>query len=246
MNRRPLRIGLIGDQSADVAAHAAIPEALVHASSALGCRVTSRWLATDRLASAEDSPDDCDGLWCVPGSPYRSMEGALSAIRHARERPLPFLGTCGGFQHAVLEFARSLLGITDAEHAESTPEGEHLVITPLDCALVGVRGEIHLKAGSRAASSYGALRTSERYHCRFGLDGRYRDLLEAHGFRVTGEDGSVDGAQSSNHCGVRVLELSGHPFYVATLFQPELSSTPEQPAPIVLAFVRAVGSFRRT
>src|SRR5262245_2521484 len=103
MPRHPLRIGLIGDQSADVAAHAAIPQALAHASSQLGCRVTSRWLATDRLASTADSPDDCDGLWCVPGSPYRSLEGALKAIRHARERQLPFLGTCGGFQHAVIE-----------------------------------------------------------------------------------------------------------------------------------------------
>jgi CTP synthase (UTP-ammonia lyase) len=93
-----------------------------------------------------------DGLWCVPGSPYASMEGALNAIRQARESGLPFLGTCGGFQHALIEVARDLLGLADADHSESNPGGDVLLIDRLSCSLVGARGRLHVVAGSRLAA----------------------------------------------------------------------------------------------
>lgn len=98
-----LRIALVGDYSPQVTAHAAIPKALALVAEHLGCCVEPVWMATGRLdgnAAAELGP--FDGVWCVPASPYASMEGALAAIRFARETSRPFLGTCGGFQHAVL------------------------------------------------------------------------------------------------------------------------------------------------
>ncbi|MFO1401690.1 MAG: hypothetical protein U1F30_10855 [Steroidobacteraceae bacterium] len=115
-----LRIALIGERSDAVLAHRAIPLALARAAEGRGLRIEPVWLATDDPA-LQAAAASCDGLWCVPGSPYRSMDGALQAIRGVRERGLPFLGTCGGFQHALIEYARDVLGWSDAEHAETAP-----------------------------------------------------------------------------------------------------------------------------
>ena len=102
-------IGLIGDRSDSVLAHQAIPLALENAAETLGIAAAYEWVPTERIKSASRVAA-FDGLWCVPGSPYRSMEGALIAIRCAREGRIPFLGTCGGFQHAIVEYARNVLG----------------------------------------------------------------------------------------------------------------------------------------
>jgi len=103
--------------------------------------VHHEWVPTE-----ESTPDSrvagFDALWCVPASPYRSTEGALRPIRFAREHNVPFLGTCGGFQHAVLEYARNALGWTDASHAELTPGVGRHVISPLECSPVEVSGAV--------------------------------------------------------------------------------------------------------
>ena len=97
-----LNIGLIGDRDDDIVAHRAIPRALALAAEAAGIPVRFEWLPTKAITSPEPLTR-LDGLWCVPGSPYQNMDGALLGIRHARESGTPFLGTCGGFQHAVIE-----------------------------------------------------------------------------------------------------------------------------------------------
>src|SRR5262245_29707026 len=126
MKNPTVRIGLVGDYNEAVPAHQAIPRALVFAADALALTVQAEWLPTEEIR--EEQLTVFDGLWCVPASPYRSMEGALRAIRFAREQHRPFLGTCGGFQHAIVEYARSVLGWADAEHAETAPEAARPVI----------------------------------------------------------------------------------------------------------------------
>src|SRR5216684_9028330 len=117
-----VRIGLIGDFNPDVLAHIAIPEALTLAAREVECSVGEEWLPTALLErDSEKRLAAFDGLWVVPASPYESMEGALLAIRFARERGVPFLGTCGGFQHVLIEYARNALGIKEADHMESNP-----------------------------------------------------------------------------------------------------------------------------
>src|SRR5262245_50686636 len=97
-------IALIGDYDASVTAHQAIPLALKLAGERLDFPTSFEWVPTDQIESATRVAK-FDAVWCVPASPYRSTEGALTAIRFARETRLPYLGTCGGFQHAVLEYA---------------------------------------------------------------------------------------------------------------------------------------------
>jgi CTP synthase (UTP-ammonia lyase) len=226
---RTLEIGLIGDHDAAVTAHRAIPLALARAAEVLRVEVRHEWVATDSIA-AVDRVSRFDGLWCVPGSPYRSMEGALLAIRHARERGVPFLGTCGGFQHAVLEYARNVLGWADAAHAESAPDAARTVVAPLMCSLVEVSGPLRLLAGTRLAAAYGVDQATEEYHCSFGVDPRFRDQLVSGALRAAATDDQGD---------LRGIELDGHPFFVAVLFQPERAALHDRTPPLVTAFAAA-------
>jgi len=228
----PLRIGLIGDRDHAVVAHRAIPLALARASADLACPLDVEWVPTDEIPDASRVAA-FDALWCVPASPYRSMDGALCAIRHARETGRPFLGTCGGFQHAVVEYARHVLGWTDAEHAETAPDAARAVIVPLACSLVEASGRVRLRPGSRLAAAYGASEAEEGYHCSYGPDPAFRDAIAAGPLRVAAEDDAGD---------VRAVELDGHPFFVATLFQPERAALGGRTPPLVAAFVAAVAA----
>jgi CTP synthase (UTP-ammonia lyase) len=225
------RIGLIGDYLPSVRAHQAIPHALALAADDLGLDCACEWVGTDTLdARSEETLAPYDGLWCVPNSPYRSMEGALLAIQWAREHAVVFLGTCGGFQHTLIEYARYVLGLRQADHAEVHPDAEVAVIAPLACSLVDTAGTIRLLPGTQVAAIYGCTEVVEGYHCSYGLDPRYRAQLEASTLRVSGVD---------QDDGVRVVELEGHPFYLATLYQPELSAFTGAWHPLVRAFVAA-------
>ena len=224
-----IKIGLIGDFDESVPAHRAIPIALELASNSSGALIDVEWLPTDAIES-EDKLLEYHGLWCVPASPYRSMDGAIRAIRYAREQGRPFLGTCGGFQHAVIEYARNVLGWRDAEHAETAPEAELLVIAPLQCALVEETGSVRFSAGSRLRSAYGTDWSTEGYRCSYGLNTVFQTSLFAGPLKITARDPGGE---------VRGLELAGHPFFVLTLFQPERAALRGVLPPIVAAFVAA-------
>ena len=129
-------IALVGERDDAIVAHRGITQALALAGEAASLDVQATWVRTDAIRDAPRDLEACGGVWCVPGSPYASMAGALAAIRFARERPVPFLGTCGGFQHALVEYARSVLGAVDAEHAETAGVTRSAVIVPLECALL--------------------------------------------------------------------------------------------------------------
>lgn len=224
-----IRIALVGDYDERVPAHQAIPVALDRVAGETGIVVDSQWLATSQVRDGA-----ClmafDGIWCVPASPYRDMDGALTAIRFARERHVPFLGTCGGFQHAVLEYARNCLGWADAEHAETAPDSDRAIITPLSCSLVEAVASIRLLPGSRIANAYRTAEAQERYRCRYGL----RKELEGD---IFGGPLKVSGYDQNNE--VRAIELEGHPFFVATLFQPERAALHGSTPALVKAFVLA-------
>ncbi len=170
------------------------------------------------------------GIWCVPASPYASTAGALAAIRFARESGHPFLGTCGGFQHAVIEYARNVLDLAEADHAETNPAAAVLIIASLACSLVEVSQELTLVAGSRIERAYAQLRIHEAYHCNYGLN----RLLAARLW-----DGSLRPVAHDDAGEVRAVELTPHPFFVATLFQPERRALTGELPPLVRDFVAA-------
>ncbi|MFI7055838.1 hypothetical protein ACIBLB_27625 [Streptosporangium canum] len=219
------RIALVGDRSPSVQAHMRIPSLLEALRERDGLTLDAYWIPTTETEGLEGF----DGIWMLPGSPYRSEAGAVKAARTAREHGIPFLGTCGGFQHAVLEYARNVLGLPVA-HAENDPDADDFLLLPLACSLVGREEEVRLAPGSLVEKIIGAERSREKYLCGFGLNSGYLPVLEAGGLSFTGRDGT--GA-------VRALELPAHPFFLATLFQPELAGDGTRPHPIITAFASA-------
>src|SRR5216683_177668 len=170
---RTLRAALVGDFDPSVVAHLAIPKALNLASTQQGIEVQPVWVHTSSIFRVDAQFASFDGIWCVPASPYASTLGALAAIRYARERGRPFLGTCGGFQHALLEYARNVCGIAEAAHAETDPGAPLPLIAPLACSLVERSGEIVLAEGGQFRRAYGQAEITEGYHCSYGLNREY-------------------------------------------------------------------------
>jgi CTP synthase (UTP-ammonia lyase) len=233
-----LRIALVGDQRPDVLAHTAIPKALEIAAESIASAVSETWFPTVALSKgAEAKLRGFHGIWCIPGSPYASMEGVLGAIRFARENKVPFLGTCGGCQHALIEYCRHVLGLADADHAESNPDARLPLIVPLPCALREVEARVRLEPGSRTSTIYGRNEITEPFNCGFGLNPEHQQLFGKTKLKITGtgEDNMV-----------RVVELDDHPFFFATLFQPERSALKNVRHPLIAAFVRAAATARTT
>ncbi|WP_436522100.1 CTP synthase C-terminal region-related (seleno)protein [Actinoplanes sp. HUAS TT8] len=228
-----ISIALVGDRSPTVRAHGRIPMIVDALRESEGLDLDVYWVPTP-AAEDPEALRGFSGIWLVPGSPYRSEAGAVGAVRIARTEGIPFLGTCGGFQHAMLDFARDVCGFTGARHAENGPAGEDDLIVELSCSLAGHEAAVDLVPGSLVERLLGATRTVERYHCSYGLSPAYLELLQAHGMRFTGHDRSGE---------VRVAELPGHPFFLASLFQPELSG--EGAHPLIRGFARAAGATSR-
>src|SRR4029450_212889 len=133
----------IGDYNPTVIAHEAIPAALDRAAAESGGSVDWTWVHTSSLgADVARNLGAFNAIWCVPASPYANTAGAIAAIRFTRETRRPFLGTCGGFQHALLEYAEAVWGVSTAAHAELDPEAPDPVIVQLDCSLVEPKGEV--------------------------------------------------------------------------------------------------------
>jgi CTP synthase (UTP-ammonia lyase) len=224
------RIAILGDYDPNFPPHPATDTGIAHAVAAKSLDVDAVWVGTDTIHDPAVSLASFQGLWIGPGSPYRSLDGAMAAIRYAREQHLPVLGTCAGMQHLVLEFARNGAGIGDAASTQYDANASHVIIHQLECSLRGKTLPVTLSPGSRAATLCGTSRIIEQYYCRFGLNPAYERALQAAGLRYVGRDD--DGS-------ARVVELSDRPFYIGTLFVPQLTSSPEHPHPLIVAFLEA-------
>ncbi len=155
-----IRIGILGDFNPEFPSHRATNEALQHAAAKLNQRVESGWIPTSSILepNGQKKLEGFDGIWASPGSPYKSFDGMLRGIEFARRRDWPFLGTCGGFQYALIECARNVLGIADADSAENNSGSKNIIIYPVACAvpnrgkdapkLSGAIPEIRLRPGS--------------------------------------------------------------------------------------------------
>jgi CTP synthase (UTP-ammonia lyase) len=242
----PVRIGILGDFNPAFRSHHATNDALQHAAKKLGCTVESAWVSTPSLLECDpkSSLESFDGLWAAPGSPYKSFDGMLKGIEFARVNDWPFLATCGGFQYTLIECARNVIGIKDATTAEETPNAENIVIYPVSCAvhnrapdapkLSGVVPEIQLRPGSYLAAHYGKELIEEEFFCNYEVNPDFEWMAMEAGFPIVAR-----GAQ--HEC--RAIESPAHVFFIATLFQPQLSSTEEKPHPLIVAFVAAARGF---
>ncbi len=229
-----IRLGIIGDYDGRPS-HLATEEAVKHCASKMNCSVKTDWLPTETFAKGEvQILNQYDGLWCAPGSPYQSMAGAIYAIQFARENNYPFIGTCGGFQHAVIEYGRNALKIGALQDLSFDLYEPNDYITALSCSLVGQTRHILLERTSYLYDIYGTEEIEERYNCSFGLNKYFQDLLNNNGFKVVGVDEEKE---------ARIMIMENKSFFVVSLFQPQLSSTYERPHPLILEFIKQIKHF---
>lgn len=226
-----VKIALLGEYTSTFQPHIATNNAIQHSGAKLPHKIEGVWVSTEDID--ESIFKSYRGIWVAPGSPYKNLDKTLDAIRFAREYNIPCLGTCGGFQHIILEYARSVLGFEDAQHIEYNPYASNLFISKLDCSLVGREMQLTFTENSQISQIYGSDSAIEKYYCNFGVNPQYVSLIKSHQLRVTGSD--LEGE-------VRVVELPNHPFFIGTLFVPQAQSTVEHPHPLVTAFLAAVAA----
>ncbi len=239
---REVEIALVGKYTHLHDAYKSVVEAFVHAGVANRVGVRIRWVESSALEAGDPGERlrGVHGVHVPGGFGVRGIEGMLHAVRWAREQRVPFFGICLGLHCAVIEIARNVCGLTGAHSSEFDPTSPHPVIDllPEQRGEIDMGGTMRLGAapcvveeGSLLREAYNAERISERHRHRYELNETYRARLESAGLRVTGthpERGLVE-----------VVELPGHPWYLACQFHPEFKSRPRAAAPLFREFVRA-------
>lgn len=245
---RMATIALVGDRSPTVRAHGRIPLVIDALRRREGLVLDPYWIPSTEA----DDLERFDGIWVVPGSPYADREKVIAAVGTARAHGIPFLGTCGGFQHAIVHLARELAGIENASHAEYGATDTD-VIVPLECSLVGHEGLIRYTPDTLIARIAGVDQRLERYHCSYGIAPAFVEALKQAGvvFGAHDEDGAPRALELGPCPRDRPLgdpdsrtspQGEARPFFLGTLFQPELAGDGSRAHPVIRAFAEAVVS----
>lgn len=224
------RIALVGDFDENMHTHLALNESIDHCRPLLPFDLEAKWVPTEHCHALLSTSNLYNGLWVTPGSPYRDEGNVLDVIQHARENNVPLLGSCGGFQFMVLEYAKNQLGIIDAGH-EETDASANLIISKLSCSLKGQQEQIYIP--DKSSWLFDVLQThsiTARYYCSYGVNPIFYGILNQPPFVFTAFSPTGE---------VRAFELFGHRFFKGTLFQPSLDSSCNEPNPLVLSFLNA-------
>ena len=244
-----ITVALVGKYVELQDAYKSILEAFIHAGAANRCKVKvvpihSEYLTEDNV---EEKLAGMDGILIAPGFGERGLEGKIKAVRYAREKGVPFFGICLGMQMAVVEFARNVLGLKDAMSTEVEANTANPVIDLMaDQKTTTVKGgtmrlgayKCQIEEGSLAYRIYGKPLISERHRHRYELNNDYVARLNEAGMRTSGrnpETGLVE-----------IVEIPEHPFFIGVQFHPEYKSTPENPQPIFVAFVKAALEYNKS
>ncbi|HJX04711.1 MAG TPA: CTP synthase (glutamine hydrolyzing) [Thermoplasmata archaeon] len=224
-------------------------EAFTHAGAELDTRVKFLRMEAEEMSKPESKRmlEEADGILIPGGFGTRGIEGKIEAIKFARERNVPFLGVCLGFQLANIEFARNALGMHDANSTEFDPHTSHPVIDLLpEQKSVTKKGAtmrlgaqpVLVEKGSKAGKLYGATEVMERHRHRFEVNPVYIDRLQEKGMRFTGKSPDMQKME--------IVELEGHPYFIGSQFHPEFKSRPSRPAPLHYGLVKNALEFSKS
>ncbi len=229
MKNKAKRIAVIGEFYINLKPHTALNDSIEHVKKKYGLGIGIDWI--DTLRAEKEGKDlfvNYSGFWSAPGSPFKSLEGAISAIEYARINDIPHLGTCAGFQHTVIEFARNVLLFKEAQHEEYDKNSSALFINKMVCSLAGKRMNIKLLKGSKAYECYRSDDTIEDYYCNFGINPKFSEKMKHDKLLISGIDNDGE---------IRIIEYPANRFFVSTLFVPQINSTDKSPNPIIERFV---------
>lgn len=241
-------IGVVGKYTVLPDAYLSVVEALRHGGLANEVRTEIKWIAAEDLDGlfADTHVEGLHGILVPGGFGGRGIEGKIRAVTHARTNGIPFLGLCLGLQTAVIEFARNVLQLRDANSTEFNPMTRHPVIDLMEHQqVVSEKGgtmrlgvyPAKLAEGSLVRRLYGNELIYERHRHRYEVNNRYRKSLEDSGMRLSGI--------SPDEFLVEFIEIPSHPYFVATQAHPELKSRPLEPHPLFVGFVAAADRYRR-
>ena len=224
-----VKIAIVGEFHKDFIPHTSLNQSLDYLSMDSMIAIEYKWIDTSTLEeNAQEVLSEYHGIWSAPGSPFKSLEGAVNAIQYAREKNIPHIGTCAGFQHTVIEIARNMLGYEEAQHEEYDSASSQLFVNKLVCSLAGKTMKIQIKKGSQAFRWYGKKETEENYYCNFGINPEFEKKLTHPELIFSGVDNDGE---------IRIIEIKENNFFIATLFVPQSRSTKENPHPIIKGFV---------
>ena len=236
---KDLFLTIVADFDPTYHPHLAMKKALKLAAKDQGVEVVLRWVSTVELATEYSQLlRESDAFIIGPGSASHSLSGALQIIGFARKNQIPLLGTCGGFQQLLVEYAREVAGYTKAYHAEHQSGEGPALISLLDEPLDGKRELVKLnQEDSLMRQSYEAAEVEEGFACYYGLNPRFRPLIEEEGLLISGE--SDDGQ-------VLAVELDQHPFFLGTLYVPHLEPEGDTAHPLLAGLLKAAKAYRKS
>ncbi|HEY4055094.1 MAG TPA: CTP synthase [Kofleriaceae bacterium] len=239
--KRKVIVGFVGKYVQLTEAYKSLNEALLHGGIANDCKVEIKHIDSEDLEKTGVATlSQYDGILVAPGFGARGTEGKIAAVKYARENKVPYFGICFGMQMAVIEFARNVCNLANANSTEIDPNTAHPVVDLMpDQRGVTDKGATMrlgaypatLKAGTKAAEAYGSTEISERHRHRWEVNNNYRDAIERNGMTISGV--SPDGRL------VEMIEIPQHPYFVACQFHPEFKSRPSAPHPLFARFIKA-------
>lgn len=223
------KLAIIGDYDSARPTHVATNESIRHVEGVSNYEISSEWIGTSWLN--DKVLENFQGIWIAPGPPYESLQNCFAAIKYVREKLIPILGTCQGFQAIIMEYAQNVLCLPEVIHQEYSPTASNPFITKSLCSLSGQTMNLELVPNTKVSEIYGTSSIDEKYYCSFEINRDYYNVLEESDLMISGKD------QDSS---IRIVELEKHPFFVGTLFVPQASSTEMKPHPIVKKFIDIV------
>ena len=237
-----VNIGLIGKYVSLPDAYKSIIESFIHASAAAECKVILVLLSSEEINKDNYSSKlkSLDGIVVAPGFGERGFEGKITTVKYARENQVPFFGICLGMQVAVIEFARNVLKLDQANSTEMDPSTPHPVIALMEeqKKIDQMGGTMRLgsyacdlKKGSKSALAYGKTKIQERHRHRYEFNNDYLEQVESQGMVATGKNPKTGL--------VEIIELKNHPWFVGVQFHPEYKSTVLKPQPLFVEFIQA-------
>ena len=246
--KHDITVGLVGKYVELKDAYKSIREALIHGGVANETKVHIKSIHSEEITreNAKDKLAGLDGILVAPGFGNRGVEGKINAVEYARVNKIPFMGICLGMQCAVVEFARNVLGYADAHSREMNSDTKHPVIDIMaeQKNIVNMGGTMRLGAypcrvseDSNLYKAYGETMISERHRHRYEFNNEYLEEFKKHGMKVTGINPDTNL--------VEVVEVEGHPWYVASQYHPEYKSTVAKPHPMFVGFVKAMLEYNK-
>lgn len=224
------RIGIIGEYNPDIKTHLSLNQSLDWLKNDYDFEY--KWIDTNDVeVNCNHALKNLTGIWSPSGTPFKSLDGSLKAIEYARINDIPHLGTCGGFQLTIIEFARNILGIKDASHEEYDNNSSVLFISRLSCSLAGKTLSVRIRENSKAYEYYQKSEVEEDYYCNFGINPVFKKDLEKSAELL------ISGIDQDNE--IRIVEYPANRFFISTLYVPNSKSTKDKPHPIIKAFVEA-------